>query len=548
MLLLAVVSGVWAQNETIDITAQGYKNAEKVPFVAGVNATVTFTGGTTPATYYNIGTAIRIYNGGAFTVASATKSIAKLIFTFSDTYAPTSSTLASVSAGSYDYSTNTWTSSAASGDASVTFTRVKQSSHWRLQKIDVYYAGADSRLPTTLTFATPAGFTYLQGSGTHAETNVATLDPAVAGATIVYASDNEAVATVDASGNLTVNDVPGTATISATFAGGALCVYNGNLPYTQGQILNGYAEVSYKLFNNLPEITAITLQEGATVTNGVAVPTEMSVTDVLDDANLCKYIKMTNATVSGGNVSDGTNIVKLYDTFKQSLDFTIDGNYDIVAIPIIYKTTKELAVISFSPAVTHVDVAIGETGYSTLFYSNYALQVPEGVTASTQKMVGGKLSTSKEYSVGTVIPANAAVILHGTPGNYQFAVTAENGEIDTENQLLGTDTETALDADANSYFYWLSTNAAGDPASVGFYWGAEGGAAFTNGSHKAYLKVAKSAGAKSAYLFNETTGILQIVNNCRLDMDAQMYNVAGQRVGKNYRGVVLQNGKKFILR
>jgi hypothetical protein len=490
----------------------------------------------------------------------------------------------------------------------VTFTRVKQNGNWRLQKIDVYYASDDSRLPTTLTFATPAGFTYLQGSGTHTETNVATLNPAVAGATIVYASDNEAVATVDASGNLTVNDVPGTAKISATFAGddsyqpstsiynvtvkplftdiaalkavitdteqsggilkltdaqftyvngsnhylqdasGAICVYNGNLPYTQGQILNGYAEVSYKLFNNLPEITEITLQEGATVTNGVAVPTEMSVTDVLDDANICKYIKMTNATVSGGNVSDGTNTVTLYDTFKQKLDFTTDGNYDIVAIPIIYRTTKELAVISFSPAVTHVDVAIGETGYTTLFYSNYALRVPEGVTASTQKTVGGKLSTSKEYAAGAVVPANAAVVLHGTPGNYQFAVTAENGEIDTENQLLGTDTETALDADANSYFYWLSTNAAGDPASVGFYWGAEGGAAFTNGAHKAYLKVAKSAGAKSAYLFNETTGIHQIVNNGSLDMDAPMYNVAGQRVGKNYRGVVLQNGKKFILR
>ena len=30
------------------------------------------------------------------------------------------------------------------------------------------------------------------------------------------------------------------------------------------------------------------------------------------------------------------------------------------------------------------------------------------------------------------------------------------------------------------------------------------------------------------------------------DENAPMYNLAGQRVGKNYKGVVIQNGKKFV--
>lgn len=31
-----------------------------------------------------------------------------------------------------------------------------------------------------------------------------------------------------------------------------------------------------------------------------------------------------------------------------------------------------------------------------------------------------------------------------------------------------------------------------------------------------------------------------------INANAPMYNLAGQRVGKNYKGVVIQNGKKFI--
>ncbi|MBF1597153.1 hypothetical protein [Prevotella sp.] len=46
-------------------------------------------------------------------------------------------------------------------------------------------------------------------------------------------------------------------------------------------------------------------------------------------------------------------------------------------------------------------------------------------------------------------------------------------------------------------------------------------------------------------LKSDPTGIKE-VNNGTVNENAPIYNLAGQRVGKDYKGVVIQNGKKFI--
>lgn len=46
-------------------------------------------------------------------------------------------------------------------------------------------------------------------------------------------------------------------------------------------------------------------------------------------------------------------------------------------------------------------------------------------------------------------------------------------------------------------------------------------------------------------LKNDPTGINE-VSNGTVNENAPIYNLAGQRVGKDYKGVVIQNGKKFI--
>ena len=46
-------------------------------------------------------------------------------------------------------------------------------------------------------------------------------------------------------------------------------------------------------------------------------------------------------------------------------------------------------------------------------------------------------------------------------------------------------------------------------------------------------------------LKSDPAGIKE-VNNDTVNENAPIYNLAGQRVGKDYKGVVIQNGKKFI--
>lgn len=65
-----------------------------------------------------------------------------------------------------------------------------------------------------------------------------------------------------------------------------------------------------------------------------------------------------------------------------------------------------------------------------------------------------------------------------------------------------------------------------------------------------YLEVAKTAGAAFFSLGDitgNTTGIADVKAET-VKADAQMYNLAGQKVGKGYKGIVIKNGKKMILK
>lgn len=200
-----------------------------------------------------------------------------------------------------------------------------------------------------------------------------------------------------------------------------------------------------------------------------------------------------------------------------------------------------------------VEAKISSTGYSTLYYSKKALIVSPNVTARTYKFAGQKLSVSRTYFPGEVIAAGTAVVLNGEAGEHRFVVARDytSSAEDPNNILQGTDAVKHLGADADSLFYQLSLNATNESGTIGFYWGAANGGAFTNGAHKAFLKVSKQSvlAAKSLYLFlDETTGIKHGLSAPRPGEKSPAFNLSGQRVGRAYRGVVVQKGRKFVVR
>lgn len=66
-------------------------------------------------------------------------------------------------------------------------------------------------------------------------------------------------------------------------------------------------------------------------------------------------------------------------------------------------------------------------------------------------------------------------------------------------------------------------------------------------ANKAYLEINASTSAKyySIGIGGNTTGIQAIQQNS-VKADGIMYSLSGQRVGKDYKGIVICNGKKMI--
>lgn len=79
---------------------------------------------------------------------------------------------------------------------------------------------------------------------------------------------------------------------------------------------------------------------------------------------------------------------------------------------------------------------------------------------------------------------------------------------------------------------------------VGFY---QVSSDVTIPANKAYLEINASNSAKyySIGIGGNTTGIQAIQQNS-VKADGIMYSLSGQRVGKDYKGIVICNGKKMI--
>lgn len=69
---------------------------------------------------------------------------------------------------------------------------------------------------------------------------------------------------------------------------------------------------------------------------------------------------------------------------------------------------------------------------------------------------------------------------------------------------------------------------------------------------RCYLEVKSASASNAAFYslgtnFGETTGISSVENKVE-KADAPVYNLAGQLVGKDYKGLVIKNGKKFVIK
>ena len=202
---------------------------------------------------------------------------------------------------------------------------------------------------------------------------------------------------------------------------------------------------------------------------------------------------------------------------------------------------NKMSVYTTGPA--QETITVGEAGYATYYNSTCAYSMPADMIGYPF-LVGTGLDEAHKFVANSIVPANTPLVLEAAEGTYELDFTVGGTPL-AANDLLGTDAETNLavaDADnADYYYYGLSLNSAGSLESVGFYWLLANGAAFENGAHKAYLRVAKPVGPNPApqafYLFNGENNATELSN-----VEGADETVKFMRDGKVY---ILRNGVTY---
>ena len=216
----------------------------------------------------------------------------------------------------------------------------------------------------------------------------------------------------------------------------------------------------------------------------------------------------------------------------QNISFCAFGGYDMLIKSI---------VVTFNKSVS---LAVSSAERATLYYSDRSFIIPEGVVARTYKIEGNVLSRSREYKKGDVLPKGTAVVLEAKEGKYIFEETSKTGETDSYNALHGSDSTTITSGGEVYYVFGKGSN------GVGFYWKKANGKAFTTEAHKAYLVYtpSKNTNAKSFLGFDVALEIQGPTMREKVTFDGPIYNLAGQRVDKDYKGIIIVNGKKYLNR
>ena len=331
---------------------------------------------------------------------------------------------------------------------------------------------------------------------------------------------------------------------------------------TAGKSYTGVASGKAKLFKGLREITSI--DWGTITPEVVSVPAAQVVTVAELNADYDKYesmyVTVQNAIVSSAlssrnaTISQDSEEYAVYDKnngLEGTALSTTNAIANVVGFPGKFNTTLQLNVFNdIDVEETGYNLAVSAAGYATYFNSANAFTMPADATGYV--WFEGKIK--KAYNHSEDVPANEPLVIEAAAGNYPLWFTTStktSWKNDSMNDLEGTDFEADHTDDANYYFYGLSLNASHDPASVGFYWMNATGAAFTNGAHKAYLKLDKNtfvgSQAVNGFPFNgSTTGIEQI--EAGADAKNAIYDLSGRRVNKAAKGIYILNGKKVLVK
>jgi len=215
-----------------------------------------------------------------------------------------------------------------------------------------------------------------------------------------------------------------------------------------------------------------------------------------------------------------------------------------------YMTFFQHYIDAGTPLTIPDPVTVTSATYGT-YYNSTATQLPAGVQAATIDGVSsGTLTINWRYdgddNEKNVIPGGTAVMLKSSAGDHTLTLLPANTDAaPTGNLLKGSDVATTTTG--GDKYYKLSYNSSG--TDLGWYWGAANGAAFTIGTHKAWLALtnAQAAAARFFLLEEDATDIYSAKSQQPI-ANGQYYDLQGRKVAHPTRGLYIVNGKKVVIK
>ena len=216
-------------------------------------------------------------------------------------------------------------------------------------------------------------------------------------------------------------------------------------------------------------------------------------------------------------------------------------------VKIVYDNTE----INYSDYCTTIPGTVSGTitvaGWNT-FSSNYALDLST-ITGGTAYVATTVDNTEVTMTKTTAkIAAGTGIMIKGAPNaEFTIGVTSDSPTLEDDNQLVGLPNGGTVAANEYNFVFAWKTD---DVSTAGFYYVDI--AAPTLPAGKAYLNSEGVNGAKLSIVIDdtpsqeETDGIRSIENSELRIENSDYYNLAGQRVGKDYKGIVIVNGKKYM--
>lgn len=416
--------------------------------------------------------------------------------------------------------------------------------------VQIYKKQTGELMASSLSFgSTIDNHTFFKNAGDKF-TLLATLTPTIKGATIQYASSNPSVASVNEKTGEVTALREGESEITASFAGNNT-YHPSSASYTIHVNKEGFFDFTQTANDygsgctpsNIYYITNKTIWTAGKVT----LTTDKAKgdgfrwwknTDGIYDFRAYSYSVFTISVAEGYYITsivlEGTipssslqandeNIENgKWSGMSQSVEFKPNNTLYIKSITVNYTQQQESLTTAASGFATYA--ADYPVDYSKLGLTVYEVAVNQEQTGVVYRPFVG------------AVPAGMAVLVQGVPNKKYSLTPATVADHSYKTDLRASD-GTVKAADSEIYAFATLR-------------GVSGFKLVTDGvvipAKKGYLKLTSAGSAKNFFAFDDVdTGIGHIDAN-NMGTTSVVYNLAGQRVDKYYKGIVIENGKKII--